>query len=61
MLKHTASTVCKPLEIIFICSLQTGRFPQMWKSSIIIALFKNGIKSGTNALDMSQNTEQIIS
>jgi hypothetical protein len=38
MLKHTASTVCKPLEIIFNCSLQTGRFPQMWKSAIIIAL-----------------------
>ena len=37
MLKHTASTVCKPLEIIFNCSLQTGRFPQMWKSAIIIA------------------------
>ena len=45
MLKHTASTVCKPLEIIFNCSLQTGRFPQMWKSAIIIALFKKGIKS----------------
>ena len=45
MLKHTASTVCKPLEIIFNCSLQTGRFPDMWKSAIIIALFKKGIKS----------------
>jgi hypothetical protein len=45
MLKHTASTVCKPLEIIFNCSLQTGRFPHMWKSAIIIALFKKGIKS----------------
>jgi hypothetical protein len=36
MLKHTASTVCKPLEIIFNCSLQTGRFPHMWKSAIWI-------------------------
>ena len=45
MLKHIASTVCKPLEIIFDCSLQTGRFPHMWKSAIIIALFKKGIKS----------------
>ena len=45
MLKHTASTVCKPLEIIFNCSLQTGWFPHMWKSAIIIALFKKGIKS----------------
>ena len=45
MLKHAASTVCKPLEIIFNCSLQTGRFSHMWKSAIIIALFKKGIKS----------------
>jgi hypothetical protein len=30
MLKHTASTVCKPLEIIFNCSLQTGRFCGMF-------------------------------
>ena len=41
MLKHTASTVCKPLEIIFNCSLQTGRFPHMWKS----AINKKGIKA----------------
>ena len=45
MLKHTAYTVCKPLDIIFNCSLQTGRFPHMWKSAISIALFIKGIKS----------------
>jgi hypothetical protein len=54
MLRHTASTVCKPLEIIFNCSLQTDRFPQMWKSATIIALFKKGIKSDpTNYRPMS--------
>jgi hypothetical protein len=29
MLKHTAYTVCKLLDNIFNCSLQTGRFPQL--------------------------------
>jgi len=49
MFKHTTSTVCKPLQIIFNCSLQTGRFPHMWKSAMVIVLFKKGIKSdGTN-------------
>ena len=44
MFKHTTSTVCKPLQIIFNCSLQTGRFPHMWKSAMVIVLFKKGIK-----------------
>jgi hypothetical protein len=41
MLRHTTSTVCKPLEIIFNCSLQTGRFPHMWKSQKNILDFIN--------------------
>ena len=45
MLKNTASTICKPLQLIFNYSLQTRKFPKIWKSAIVIALFKKGIKS----------------
>jgi hypothetical protein len=43
--KNTASTICKPLQLIFNYSLQTRKFPKIWKSAIAIALFKKGIKS----------------
>jgi hypothetical protein len=45
MQKNTASTICKPLQLIFNYSLQTRKFPKIWKSAIVIALFKKGIKS----------------
>ena len=45
MLKNTSSSVCKPLQIIFNSSLQCGKFPSSWKSALVIALFKKGIKS----------------
>ena len=40
-----ASTICRPLQLIFNYSLQTRKFPKIWKSAIVIALFKKGIKS----------------
>ena len=45
MLKNTASTICKPLQLIFNYSLQTRKFQKNWKSAIVIALFKKGVKS----------------
>ena len=45
MLKNTSSTICKPLQIIFNNSLQSGKFPKIWKSALVIALFKKGVKS----------------
>jgi hypothetical protein len=40
MLKNTVSIICKPLQLIFNYSLQTRKFPKIWKSAIVIALFK---------------------
>ena len=45
MLKNTASTICKPLQLIFNYSLQTRKFQKIWKSAIVIALIKKGIIS----------------
>jgi hypothetical protein len=39
MLKHTACTVYKPLEIIFNCSLQTGRLERVEKISFIFVIY----------------------
>jgi hypothetical protein len=46
MLKNTASTICKPLQLIFNYSLQTRKFPKITLSK---------------AFDISQNTVHITS
>ena len=40
-LKKTAKAMCKPLEIIFNKSLQTGTIPDDWKIGRITAIYKN--------------------
>lgn len=42
MLKYTASTVCKPLCIIFNRSIQDGIFPEPWKNSQLVPIHKKG-------------------
>lgn len=43
-----ASAIAVPLSIIFNASLKCGYFPQVWKKSFIIPLFKCGNKSDVN-------------
>ncbi|PJE78143.1 hypothetical protein CI610_02928 [invertebrate metagenome] len=42
MLKYTAYTVCKPLELLFNFSLSTCIFPNIWKTAKVMPLFKKG-------------------
>ncbi|PJE77993.1 hypothetical protein CI610_03077 [invertebrate metagenome] len=42
MLKYTAKTVCRPLELLFNLSLSTGIYPDTWKFAKVIPLFKKG-------------------
>lgn len=44
MLKYTADTVCKPLEVLFNLSLSSCVFPGMWKLAKVMPLFKKGDK-----------------
>ena len=42
MLKYTAQSIAKPLEIIFNLSLSSGIYPNMWKMATVMPLFKKG-------------------
>jgi hypothetical protein len=44
MLKYTASTMCKPLHKLFTSSLRLAVFPDIWKTALVLPLFKNGEK-----------------
>lgn len=43
-LVNTASSILKPLLILFNRSLSEGYFPKVWKSSFIVPIFKKGDK-----------------
>lgn len=43
-LKNCASVLCYPLSQIFKTSLSSGIFPQQWKSSYVVPIFKKGDK-----------------
>lgn len=42
LMKNCASTLCQPLLYIFNLSLSVGVFPQFWKISHIVPIFKSG-------------------
>ncbi|HBK83120.1 MAG TPA: hypothetical protein DDZ41_05910 [Flavobacterium sp.] len=42
ILKNCAPSLLHPLSIIFNISLQQGVFPNLWKTSIIVPIFKSG-------------------
>ena len=44
-IRRTASTLVKPLYIIYCKSIKDGKFPTYWKKTRIVALFKNGVYS----------------
>ena len=43
-LKLCSTSICKPLEIIFNQSLETGTFPNDWKKGNVVPAFKKGDK-----------------
>ena len=43
-IRRTASTLVKPLYIIYCKSIKDGKFPTYWKKTRIVAVFKNGDK-----------------
>lgn len=45
ILKKYASSLCRPLALIFNKSLSCGVFPALWKSSFIFPIFKSGNRS----------------
>ena len=45
LLKQCAAELAYPLQIIFSRSLQEGRLPECWKSSLVIPIFKKGSRS----------------
>ncbi len=45
VLKETAASIAKPLEIIFNKSLEKGKLPAEWKEAHVTAIFKKGKKS----------------
>ena len=45
LMKKIAPAVSPPLTFIYILSLETGIFPESWKISRTIPLFKSGSKS----------------
>ena len=45
MLKETVKTICVPLTIIFNRSIQENIFPDFWKDSHVMPLFKKGDKN----------------
>ena len=52
----TASTICKPLQLIFNYSLQTRKFPKIWKSAIVYGICGNLLHWFENYLsDRNQN------
>ena len=44
MLKICGVSVCKPLEIAFRTCLNYGKFPEEWKKSNVVPVFKKGDK-----------------
>lgn len=44
-LKHLAEELTLPLQHLFNMSLSTGKFPQVWKKSFLVPIFKSGPKS----------------
>ena len=42
MLKITAKSVCQPLALLFNMSLEFHVYPSVWKSAIVLPLFKKG-------------------
>jgi hypothetical protein len=48
LLKELATTVARPLLIIFSTSLRTGKLPKDWKLAHISAIFKKGSRSLVN-------------
>ena len=47
MLKSTCNTACVPLSKLFNLSLRTHSYPEIWKISHVMPLFKKGDKSLT--------------
>ena len=47
MLKLCASSICKPLTLLFENCLASGHFPDVWKKSNIIPIHKKGDKQLT--------------
>lgn len=45
LLKSTSKSISKPLCALFNKSLQTATFPNCWKQSLVLPLFKKGDKS----------------
>ncbi|KAJ8949761.1 hypothetical protein NQ317_017998 [Molorchus minor] len=45
MLKMCICTLSKPLHILFNISLESGVFPDLWKDSFIVPIYKSGDKS----------------
>ena len=48
MLKAVSFEVSKPLAIIMNRSLSEGRFPEVWKRSLVMPLYKKGDKTAPN-------------
>src|SRR5450755_4188078 len=44
MLKKCANSMCSPLYLIFLKSLQEGKVPDAWKDANVSPLFKKGSK-----------------
>jgi hypothetical protein len=45
MLKETRNTICVPLSIIFNRAIQENVYPELWKDSNVMPLFKKGDKN----------------
>ena len=48
ILKNTASSISKPLSIIFNKSISEGKLPSLWKTANVVPIFKKGNKSNPN-------------
>lgn len=45
MLVNCASTLLLPLTMLYNCSLSTGTFPELWKRSFLVPVFKSGARN----------------
>jgi hypothetical protein len=60
MLKETRFSICTPLSIIFNRSMQENIFPELWKESNVMPLFKKGDKNlVSNYRPISRTTMEI--
>ena len=48
LLKATASSICKPLCLLFNRSIQDGTYPNSWKTAFVMPLFKKGDRDLTS-------------